>query len=1265
MDLFLNNVPEDLNDTSLAKHLTPHLKELDVSNWSCQKRRKGKTATISFLRKEDAERFLHKHGHVERLGTQDAKGRTKATARLQLLNRPVYCERSRFPIDPLMLQSLQSEREKRRQRPKETAKHYPREHKTVFSMSKLLCGFYGYARPLVPSKNQQNLLAFSPVIRWSTPQGLAKFLQNHLLITYNDDQVGRSMRVEIPYRIIDSLVSHVNTITVTLWEPPRFFSVQNRPTELGEMMKGLSLAGRAGSATEKATRTRLTQLPSRNDMHKIVMGQALVYQLELDHADFSAKLDKLRRRDKFEITPYFFPRTRELPYLPEGLSSFHKALHRACGSVPFEIRFQLHALVTNNYLLPWIVEGLLNKIIETRVENNPQQVSSAVLKKLLAQQPFPGPHSEASTFEVEEIWRFLQEKKGNTQQELDQELLDERARQNLCSIYKAQVTPTNISFWGPEPEAKNRILRRFPNHTEYFLRVTFCEEDGQDYYFSPGVSNHEVEKRFKDIFDKGIVIADRIYRFLGFSHSSLRSHSAWFMSPFFYEGTLHNNFTVIDALGSFHDIRSPARCAARIGQAFSETPFAIPMGLHGIREFNCPDITVHTGSLTRVFSDGVGQISYRALHAIRSAVTDKKTHFTCVQIRYGGFKGMLALDATLAGSVIVVRDSMKKFESDDKVNLEICDVGNKPIPLYLNRQMIKLLEDMGVPKRFFFGHQDRELRRLRLITAHTVNTIEFLRRQKVADHVGFPQLIRQLELAGIDYKRDRFLCSVVEASVLRVLRLLKYKARIPIDTGVTLFGVVDEFSFLREGEVYVTFDKSSFVHDNHLDLNHRHVFVTRSPTLHPGDIQRAINRVPPLGHPLRSLRNCVIFSSQGRRDLPSQLSGGDLDGDIYHIIWDDIAVRSHGSTFVPADYPRVPPLDIGRKVEKQDMSDFFVKFMATDQLGMISTKHVILADQRPMGTLDHDCILLAEMASTAVDYSKTGVPVDLGQLRKIKMTKLRPDFLAPVPPTRILKQTEICFDAEMYTDDQDDDDEDLGPKRYAYYESQKVLGHLYRAIDETKIWHEDVHIDRRKQQGIGVWDSLIRYAQKISRSYSVGEIHWRKFVDDAWDIRDYYEDGVSNLTYDYSESASMPITELEVFTGSIFNKTGSQTRRQRDRSIQLKDEFQRIAVTTAAMMRKQKVTDVLDEAEGDDNDDTASSVRGGTGRTTVSLSGLELSLACLQVACSEEPRDNKAGAKAAWGGRQAGAELYSFKVVAACCLMKELKAALTLAQSLY
>ena len=191
---------------------------------------------------------------------------------------------------------------------------------------------------------------------------------------------------------------------------------------------------------------------------------------------------------------------------------------------------------------------------------------------------------------------------------------------------------------------------------------------------------------------------------------------------------------------------------------------------------------------------------------------------------------------------------------------------------------------------------------------------------------------------------------------------------------------MDESGFLKEGEIYC------YTHD---ELGPRlltgKVVVTRCPALHPGDVQCVTAVDVPADNPLRALHNLVAFSSHGNRDLPSQLSGGDLDGDLYNIIYDDSLYPQRLSQ--PADYSTAPPIDIGRPVERSDMTNFFLQFMENDNLGLIATLHQILADQSPLGTFDESCTQLADMHSTAVDFSKTGIPVCIFTLRALFLNK--------------------------------------------------------------------------------------------------------------------------------------------------------------------------------------------------------------------------------------------------------------------------------------
>lgn len=124
----------------------------------------------------------------------------------------------------------------------------------------------------------------------------------------------------------------------------------------------------------------------------------------------------------------------------------------------------------------------------------------------------------------------------------------------------------------------------------------------------------------------------------------------------------------------------------------------------------------------------------------------------------------------------------------------------------------------------------------------------------------------------------------------------------------------------------------------------------------------------------------------------------------------------------------------------------------------------------------------------------------------------------------------------------------------------------------------------------------------------------------------------------FSDNPRTSLSEVEVFCGFILNKRGSQTRRQRDSSIKLKEEMDRHMAWMVKLIR--------DRGMGNDGD-TATSVTGSVAESNRWMEDvIELCWACVAVGCVKE-----GGASPLYHGT---GELQSFRVVAACCLLKEL-----------
>ncbi|KAJ3567357.1 hypothetical protein NP233_g6417 [Leucocoprinus birnbaumii] len=740
------------------------------------------------------------------------------------------------------------------------------------------------------------------------------------------------------------------------------------------------------------------------------------------------------------------------------------------------------------------------------------------------------------------------------------------------------ITPTSMFLNGPFPEQSNRVLRRYDGeYHENFLRVSFRDENEMQYRFDRQVDGPGfIKDRVGYFLKKGLKIAGRVFHFLAYSQSALKEHSVWFIKAFRDPSSGYvDASTIIESLGTFHGLsydpdlmRCPARYAARISQAFTATDAAVvPV------EEVLPLADIKTPDGKYVFTDGVGTMSMDLARAIWGQLRESKkkrgklSDFPhAYQIRYRGSKGMVSIDHTLNGvHSIGIRPSMTKFEADEmsgEHEIEIARAFDRPTLYYLNRPLIVLLEGLGIPYEVFHNFQERAVSQTKDAIATLSGAARLLESHGLGASFRLPSTLQSLAKLGLhSIDDDPFYNQLLKVAVYHVLRDLKHHARIPIPNAWTLVGVADVHNYLEEGEVFACVKHQT---EGVIYLEGP-LLISRSPTIHPGDVQvvTAIG-VPSEGtcFAREPLYNTVVFSTKGKRPLPSCLGGGDLDGDIYNIIplQDHPWFAPMKPLNDPAEYAPTERKLLDRVSTMEDVADFVMEYIISDVVGIIAINWLIIADQSSAGIHDEDCLTLAQLHSDAVDYPKSGRAVELTAIPKLKF-KVKPDWNAP---------------------------ETINPDSTSYYRSEMAIGKLFRAIELDDIG--SVSRPRRRARRTmqrrleNLTEALSRFqlGDPESAIFDLVERRVRRFLDTAgpWEMSDF--DEIARLfnrfsseltamaaTYSLSHRNFM-LSEEEVIVGTITQKT-SQPKTRKEHMTKVRD------------MSDTLVKGVRKELEGDDD----------------------------------------------------------------------------------
>ncbi|KAK4234105.1 RNA dependent RNA polymerase-domain-containing protein [Achaetomium macrosporum] len=547
---------------------------------------------------------------------------------------------------------------------------------------------------------------------------------------------------------------------------------------------------------------------------------------------------------------------------------------------------------------------------------------------------------------------------------------------DYCALVrKVTVTPTRIYYNTPTVETTNRIIRRYKEVQDYFVRVQFTDELLEGRIRACEVDrDDELYTRVYRVMIQGIRMGKWRWRFLAFGNSQIRESGAFF----FCQAESHPDITcntIRQWMGDFSHISNVAKLAARLGQCFSTTRL-----LHCISSPRIVKIDdVERGGFC--FTDGVGKISMPLAGLVSQ---DWKIYPppSAFQFRMGGCKGVLVTWPDAKGTEVHIRRSQEKFHAEYN-GLEIIRCAQFSCAT-LNRQTILILSCLGVPDEVFTGMMEEQISNYNAAMTDKDKAVELL--STYVDENMTTTTIATMLLDGFMHTREPFVQTLLQLWRAWSIKGLKEKARLVVEQGAFVLGCVDETGTLRghakttEGQRKVSRDHLPQIFLQVPDPKDPGAYkvitglclVGRNPSLHPGDIRvvEAVD-VPPLRH----LRDVVVFPLNGDRDIPSMCSGGDLDGDDYFVIWDPKLLPSEWS-HPPMNYSAPKPLNEPKASTAKSLASFFVLFMKNDRLPLIAHAHLATADYEVEGAKHWKCLQLAELHSTAVDYVKTGVPAE-------------------------------------------------------------------------------------------------------------------------------------------------------------------------------------------------------------------------------------------------------------------------------------------------
>ncbi|CAD8123706.1 unnamed protein product [Paramecium sonneborni] len=613
-------------------------------------------------------------------------------------------------------------------------------------------------------------------------------------------------------------------------------------------------------------------------------------------------------------------------------------------------------------------------------------------------------------------------------QRTEKDLIDQYdPTMRLAYTRRVSMTPSGLLYFNKQPEVTSGILRQHYNIVDYFLRVHY-EDENQDIVLNiPYIT----QSYYYNFMFPQLKILGQNYELFTWSSSSLRAGTCWFVN---FNGAGKQRNQIIQSIGNFTNLKPEeiAKNAARLGQNLSTS---IAVDLNGPINIQIVDDLLDQNK--KLYTDGIGKISQDLIDQIRLKMrVNSKIKISAIQIRYEGAKGLLVLDETLGNKTIILRRSMVKYnpaKGGYPNKIQILDF-NKFRGGYLNRQIIMLLLTLNVKDSAFQELQDEYLKKIEELQMKDASIYKYFSVEYCDEQFDIPNIIDALRAyinVGMD---NNILCQgVISKLKQRGLMQLRKKTTILVEKAARVLGIIDEHQILQPNEIYCLVQDENNEQQIEPENIQGEVLVTRNPCLHPGDIKKlkalSTQEILQRNHgknPYSQLINCLIFPANGN-SLPCQIAGGDLDGDLYFICWDNRLLPPQLVKPMIYDEKKINSVNskkmdfkdnnkkfhenTDRNFDLKNMFDFLFLYLNSETLGMIDNSHLAQADKSEKKANDPNCLELAELHAEAVDFVKTGKQVFL-DLKLL--SKIFPDYME--------KEQSVT------------------------YESQTIIGKLYRQI---------------------------------------------------------------------------------------------------------------------------------------------------------------------------------------------------------------------------